>query len=285
MAVMLLLAATGCQDWVAFMGGGGLTGNDSGETTISASNVGQLAPAFSLATPNNEIVIMNPVESGGVVYGGTANGHLFASTLNGNDASCSGTPKVCQPLWTASDGDGFVLSPAVSGGRVFAAFQSQTTGTPELAAFDAAGSTNCSGIPVVCQPLWSADDVSLFGPNVADGKVFITGLVPSLPSLQVQAYDAAGVQNCSGTPTVCQPLWTALGGKGTPAVSGGKVYTTAGNDIVAYDENGVTNCSGAPKVCQPLFSVHNVEAQARSTSATASATRRRRSWSPSMPTA
>ena len=49
---------------------------------------------------------------------------------------------------------------------------------------------------------------------VVSGEVYIGGAY-------VEAFDANGSTNCSGTPKVCQPLWTSSSNAGftSPAVS------------------------------------------------------------------
>ncbi len=52
------------------------------------------------------------------------------------------------------------------------------------------------------------------------------------PLFDFDAFDANGVSNCSGTPKVCQPLWTghtASPESGSPAIANGKVYAGGGN--------------------------------------------------------
>src|SRR5205807_1916897 len=65
---------------------------------------------------------------------------------------CSGSPpnKTCTPLWTGTIGAVIESSPAVAGGMVYVG-----ANNGKLYAFDAAGSTNCSGTPKTCTPLWT----------------------------------------------------------------------------------------------------------------------------------
>lgn len=99
------------------------------------------------------------------------------------------------------------------------------SGDNNLYAFDAAGTTNCSGTPEVCTPLWSAttgNEIVLSSPAVANGVVYIGS-----EDAKVYAFDAAGTINWSGTPKVCTPLWSATTGNqilSSPAVANGTVY-------------------------------------------------------------
>jgi outer membrane protein assembly factor BamB len=95
-----------------------------------------------------------------------------------------------------------------------------------LYAFDAAGTTTCSGVPKVCAALWtyhSGGDV-VSAPAVVNGVIYVGDELA-----RVSAFDAAGKTNCSGTPKVCQPLWATVlnaqqGIFSSPAVAHGTVY-------------------------------------------------------------
>src|SRR5262249_40547514 len=129
-----------------------------------------------------------------------------------------------------------------------------------LYAFDAAGSTNCSGVPKICAPLWSAatDGRVVASPTVVNGVVYIGS-----QENRFYAFDAAGNINCSGTPKTCTPLWTATTGNmvfSSAAVANNVVYITSADSVVnssaklyAFDATGTTNCSGTPKTCAPLW--------------------------------
>jgi hypothetical protein len=126
------------------------------------------------------------------------------------------------------------------------------SGDGKLYTFDAAGVTNCSGNPVVCNPLWTAtlDDWTMASPAVSDGRVYIPTTANTL-----FVFDAAGTTNCAGSPKVCTPLWTAAAGAGdiSPVVSGGRVYMGGELDLEVFDAAGIAGCSGTPKVCSPLW--------------------------------
>ena len=81
---------------------------------------------------------------------GSLDHNLYAYDAAGV-TKCSGTPKICSPLWTASTGNQVWSSPAVVNGVVYIG-----SGDGNLYAFDAAGITNCSGTPKKCAPLWTA---------------------------------------------------------------------------------------------------------------------------------
>jgi outer membrane protein assembly factor BamB len=198
----------------------------------------------------------SPAIAGGVIY--IANSTLYAFDAAGS-TDCSGTPKVCAPLWTAATSGGATYSaPAVANGTVYVGAWNGL-----LYAFDAAGATNCSvsDNTRTCTPLWTAIASNSIGgtPAVANGFVYIVSEDGTL-----SAFDAAGSKNCSGTVTAktCTPLWaSASGGSGydtssSPAVANGVVYFSSTNGgTYGYDAAGSTNCtvSGGITTCAPLW--------------------------------
>ena len=197
----------------------------------------------------------------GVVYIGGSSVEAFDAK---GVTDCSGTPKVCQPLWTSRSNASFT-SPAVASGVLYTT--GGTTGNDKVFAYSANGTTNCSGTPTVCSPLWTGTmgtTSSTSAPAVANGVVYAES-----NDAKLFAFDAGGVTDCSGTPTTCSPLWSAaLNGSpqfgSSPAVANGVVYAPSGT-LQAFDANGVTNCSGTPKTCAPLWS-YNVSVYAASPS-------------------
>ncbi len=168
----------------------------------------------------------------------------------------------CLPLWTGPTGNLVRSSPSVAGGRVFVGSEDS-----KLYAFDAAGTTGCAGTPKTCAPLWTGavpagTDSS---PAVANGVVYIGSDTDGSVSGRVNAFDAAGVTNCSGSPRTCQPLWISntpsLFGRTPISVVNGVVYVVLAvvifsgvGDIWALDASApATRCSGTPKVCDPLW--------------------------------
>jgi hypothetical protein len=195
----------------------------------------------------------SPAIANGVIY--IANETLYAFDAAGS-ANCSGTPKVCAPLWTAATSDWPTYSaPAVVNGIVYVGSWGS-----KLYAFDAAGSTNCSTTATAktCTPLWTAATPSSIGgtPAVAYGAVYTVSADGTL-----SAFSAAGSTHCSGSVTAktCTPLWTSApagGGSSSPAVANGVVYFSGGGGTYGYDAAGLLNCSasGTAKRCSPLWS-------------------------------
>ncbi len=254
---VVLLLCTACQSWTQYMGNPALNGNDSGEAILAAGNVSRLHQVETFPAGGATADVMSPVVSGSTLYAGSLDGHLIAASVDGQ-TGCTGTPKVCQPLWTASvPGMDQASNPLVAGNVVYETFSNSGGSSGELAAFDAAGTTNCSGTPKVCQPLWTANVISPFGVNLDGTTVFVN----DLQGRSLDAFDATGTTGCSGSPKVCQPLWTApFASLSVPSVADGRVYVVdnplaGGGQVAAFDEAGTTNCSGTPRVCQPLFTV------------------------------
>ncbi|MBV8951435.1 MAG: PQQ-binding-like beta-propeller repeat protein [Actinobacteria bacterium] len=162
------------------------------------------------------------------------------------DAVSSGSVALA---WTASTTRA-VSSPTVVGGVAYAA-----TADGTLVAYDAAGKTNCAGVPKTCSPLWTAPGAGSLQPAVVGGRVY-TGF---------EVFDAAGSQNCSGSPKTCQPLVTYAANTTLQdfVVSNGVVYVTAssasgaGVTLYAFDaaaQAGGSNCLSAPTgVCTALW--------------------------------
>ena len=120
-----------------------------------------------------------------------------------------------------------------------------------LYAFDAKGSSGCSGPPQTCAPLWTST-VNIAGTaEVAAGRVY----VPAGQTLY--AFDAAGVNGCRGVPKTCAPLWSYSDAGATfaqPVIVNGLVFAgTSAGELVVFDAAGSTGCSGTPEVCVPLW--------------------------------
>jgi hypothetical protein len=243
LVVAVALVATSC-DWSMFGYDPGNSRYNPSETTSSSQNVGTIREAWAGligSSPGSS----SPVTGDGKVFIGGQNGVLDAFDENGVVNCGLG----CLPEWSSAPEGTPVSSPAVSGSTVFVGAGGQ------LFAYDANGSTNCSGTPTAtCQPLWSSPVTSnsdMSTPTVVGNVVYVHD------SQNLYAFDATGNTNCSGTPKVCSPLWTApgLGSTSTtpPAVDNGVAYTVGGGKLYAVDANGATNCSGTPIACQPLW--------------------------------
>jgi outer membrane protein assembly factor BamB len=202
------------------------------------------------ATTSGVIITSSPTVANGVVYVGSNDGKLYAFDAAGV-TGCSGSPKTCIPLWTATTGGGINSSPGVVNGVVYVG-----SNDGKLYAFDAAGVTGCSGTPKTCTPLWTtAPNGSIYSaPAVVNGVAY----VGSNAANGLTAFDAAGVTGCSGTPKTCSPLWTGTTGgiETAPAVANGVVYVTSvDHKLYAFDAAGVTGCSGTPTTCAPLWTL------------------------------
>jgi PQQ-like domain len=199
----------------------------------------------------------SPVVANGVLYV-PGYGDGMAPSVGGSSVAafdvagttdCKGTPTICVPMWTTtglpvSSGNGG--SPSIANGVLYIA------NGATLQAFDAAGSTGCSGTPKVCAPLWtgsmSGNEVNSAAPAVANGIVYVDN-----PLSGLYAFDATGTTNCSATATgkTCAPLWNApsvKGSGGAPAVANGVVYYVGSGGLTAFDATAATNCPGTGTV-------------------------------------
>lgn len=192
--------------------------------------------------------------------------YASSGSVYGYDAAgvsgCSGSPTVCQPLWTGKTGTpSAVSSPvAVANGTLY------IEGAGSLVALDTTGSTNCSGAPVVCTPLWSgsigtANSANLnSAPAVAGNVVYIGS-----QDHDVYAFDALGKTNCGSG--VCKPLWRGLTGApvaSSVSIANGRVFVGSNDDflyaygwaapIVSVTGNPLGNVTTAPSALSPAFS-------------------------------
>ena len=239
-AVVNGVVYTGSED-------GKLYAFDSAGNTNCSGTPKTCAPLWTGSTGSS--IESSPAVVNGVVYIGSVDDKLYAFDAAGN-TNCSGTPKTCAPLWTATTGASIYSSPTVANGVVYVG---SYIPDDRLYAFDAAGTTNCSGTPKTCAPLWTAitDGAVYSSAAVSTGVVYVGSLGGNL-----YAFDAAGKENCSGTPTTCAPLWTYPTGavSSSPAVARGVVYVGDFlSRVYGFDATGKTNCSGTPKVCGPLW--------------------------------
>jgi hypothetical protein len=192
------------------------------------------------------------------------------STFSAFDvAGCPGSPVPCDPAWTArstgyenvgselDDGLATLTSPTVADGKVFVGAEAN------VYALDAAGTTNCSGSPKVCTPLWQmAGAIQNGGPiAVHEGNVFVHGAQAEGYRAGVFAYDANGQEHCLDNETgqrYCFPLWASDYGltgsyilpsamTSTP-IAGGVIYSMVAvyegtHRLYAFDEHGNTGCT------------------------------------------
>jgi hypothetical protein len=193
-----------------------------------------------------------------------ADGKVFVTSQTGVQAfdaagtrNCSGTPKICMPLWASGGSTGASGTPVVANGVLYVpGYVTSLSDSMSMAAFDAAGSAGCSGTPVVCTPMWAYGGTSggaVGSPTIADGVLYYT------VGSTLNAFDARGSTGCSGTPKTCAPLWTAaMSTQASPvvAVANGIVYVrTTQSGTYVFDAAGTRNCTTGTtaKTCAPLW--------------------------------
>jgi hypothetical protein len=110
------------------------------------------------------------------------------------------------------------------------------------------------------EPLADSDSVSnnyvsVSGTTLYIGTLQILSNKPPEIRGSLQAFDAGGVSNCTGTPKACSPLWTSPDSFPTlnPAVAGdGFAFWAPGvaniGNFAAFDANGCSNT-----VCSPVW--------------------------------
>ena len=233
----------------------GLEAFDAAGAVNCTGNPKVCSPLWTTSVQGESVSIAN-----GIAYLADAGTQAIYALDATGTANCAGTPKVCSPLWqfqTDLPTLSFVPDyPVISGGTVFIATASPFQRPPavlhyNVEAFDASGTTNCSGAPKMCTSLWTTSDFpTVLPPAVAHGNVYVTSLNNGLA-----AFDAGGVKNCSGTPVVCSPVWTSpippTGGFQTATIAGGVTFIVTSNHLYALDAAGQVGCS--TNVCSPLW--------------------------------
>ena len=179
--------------------------------------------------------------------------------------------KTGAPLWTATLGAQANSSPAIATATVYVSSYDLTI--PPLPAplvpvpvngtfwaFAAAVTTNCSGTPKTCVPLWKAatPDGVESSPAVANGIVYTASFGGAISPGTVWAFNATATASCLGTPKTCPPLWTAATTGAivfsSPAIENGILFIGSDDhNLYAVDATGTNHCAGTPKMCTPLW--------------------------------
>jgi hypothetical protein len=216
---------------------GGLAAFDANGVTKCSGVPKVCAPLWVGPFPGS--VLSSPAVANGIAYIGSSDfgpSKLYAFDAQGGSSRCDSAPpvKTCTAIWTAQLPSSIHSSPAIAHGVVWIGSSGQ------LFTFDAAGNTNCSGMPKTCTPLWTAGDnasaINFSSPALVNGVVYIGRENIGGPGAGVFAFDEAGVTNCSGSPKNCTPLWSDdnIGIVQTsPAVANGFLYVR-GDVLYAY---------------------------------------------------
>jgi outer membrane protein assembly factor BamB len=215
-----------------------VTGSD-GVTVLVFDAKGQTGCTVAVCSPlfrlqTNAAAAVSVAD--GVAYV-AAGGKLLAFDATGA-SGCSGTPLTCAPRWTsAATGSATTEPPVVLSGRVYVGEMFSTGSSVGAEAFDALGSTGCSGTPKVCAPLvrYSAPAGATIHISATKSLLLATvwNIIPGVSSEgRLAAFDAAGVQGCAGAPKTCSPLqqWSlgdanAVGG---PTAAHGRIAVDVG---------------------------------------------------------
>jgi hypothetical protein len=213
----------------------------SGKSGCSTAHVCHPLWVGRIAAAGNSIfaeVLPPPVlATNGFVY--LVDGHLKAFDAAGR-TGCTGMPRTCSPTWVSANMAWD--TPAVADGVVqVGGYGNART----VFAYDAQGLSDCSGKPRTCTAIRRADITgttynAVFGdPKVNNGVLY----VPTFEG--IQAFDARGVAECTGTPPDCAPLWvspplqrtvgSATGGSEIPITVGVDATKVWANDPGAID--------------------------------------------------
>ncbi len=244
-AVVLTLALSAC--WTQYRGDYGHTGNQLGETKISRANVASLVKAWTLQMPGGGSAGTPAIASGTAWAVGPSG--LAAFDAKGG-TNCDAGTKICSPLWsrTPPTGQIFVGTPALADAKVY------VQSTRGISVFDTIGTL-----------LWVSSDLGVTSgsPAAVSGTVYVSG-----PD-RLNAFDAAGVSNCSGSPKVCGPVWqsqpyqvaSSAAADSAPTVANGRVYVSDGAWLYAYDAAGVPpGCTNATtRICPALWRAANAQ--------------------------
>jgi hypothetical protein len=123
----------------------------AGCTTVAAGQPRSCSPLLTAVPPSPATGMAVTADA---VYVTARDGRLYVFDAHG-DAGCSGTPKVCAPLWSATADTRPVFAPTVAGDVVYTVTKTEIYPPSPgiLRAFDAKGISGCSGTPKVCAPL------------------------------------------------------------------------------------------------------------------------------------
>jgi len=198
-------------------------------------------------------VVSTPAVANRMVYIGSVGEKMFAFDAAGVK-NCSGTPKVCRPLWSRTMSGDVIASPTVAAGVVFVIAAHNVS--DELDALD--GTTGALRWDAIVDTDLSTTEHSGAAVTVANGIVYAGFNASDADLATVAAFDAHGVKGCSGVPNTCKPLWTAplrdALRERTPVFVNASLFASNDFRLNVYDPAGVKSCSGTPKTCSPLWS-------------------------------
>lgn len=213
-----------------------------------AKHGGSCTPAWTAKGQYADITF-----AAGVVYASTVDGlgHGGVAAFDAaGTSSCSGTPKVCLPLWTwfdVSAASSSVGNLKVGNGMLWVSdvvFEQQIPVSSNLRAFDITLYTGCSGS--TCNPVRSiATSLSDFAYTLGPQLVIVTDLKPA----GMTVYDArTGAKKWRST---------TKGYDATLIAQGRMIYVANSTSlrIEAYPINGGASCTGSPRSCPPAFLV------------------------------
>jgi hypothetical protein len=246
------LALAGCS-WTQDLGGPTRTDHQA-FAGVDASNAARLTEQWR----TRDTAFFVGAADGDAVYG-VHGERLDAYALSG--AQCAGTPRICDPTWTADLSDSFhdpqgpssPSSPILADDQVAVAYLN--AGYWRLAVFDRHGLNGCSGgTPRMCADVGHVDALSsVFGSprelTAADGVLYASFRAQT-GGMYVVGYRIQDLVGCSSGPT-CAPVMQVLtdGSTVPPVVSRGHLYLLTSSGVAAFALGGQRGCSVS--VCYP----------------------------------
>src|SRR5262249_6074677 len=85
---------------------------------VNCSNTKICHALWASAKLTHPFVVSAPAVANGVLFIGNNDFSFYAFDASGTK-NCSGTPKICHPLWSKATGNVVVSSPAIADGRVY----------------------------------------------------------------------------------------------------------------------------------------------------------------------
>lgn len=221
-------------------------------TTGCSGRPKKCAPLWSTGSLGGDIV-STPAVANGIVYVSSIGEKVRAFDAAGMK-NCSGTPKVCRPLWSRTMSGDVIASPTVSHGTVYVIAADAIS--DELDALDS--TTGTLRWKAIVDTDLSSNNHSGSAVTISNGLAYAGFNGSGTDLAMVTAFDANGVKGCSGVVHTCKALWTAplrdALRVSTPAFANASLFASDSFGLDAYDPAGVRGCSGTPKTCSPLWS-------------------------------
>ena len=224
-----------------------------GGNTLDNQNIGALSMSWEFQSTGS-FQGASPVAALGHIFVANKLGQVVALDASGLNGCTYNAMDLCTPQYTFATplNTPVYATPVVSGSVLFVSVGDVVD------AFDALGSQNCSGTPIICTPLWSTAQMG--GVGMSTPVIFGSSIIVH-DSIGLYSFSTTGL-DCSSLPLVCNPEWSSPYGNQSylpPALYNSTLFTTSGGELLAFDANGVANCSGVPDVCNPEWTAQSAQ--------------------------